>query len=65
MIVMQSNIKCSLHFDVINFTRNCFKVNYMKYSQASIIRTSIVRKFRDQNLVRPSTADNRGLTVIT
>ena len=28
-----------------------------------MIRTSIIRGFSDQNLVRPSTADNRGLTV--
>ena len=35
----------------------------MKYSKTSIIYTSIIRGFKDQNLVRPSTADNRGLTV--
>ena len=35
----------------------------MKYSQTSIIRTSILRGFWDLNLLRPSTADNRGLTV--
>ena len=42
---------------------------YMKYSQTSLICTSIIRGprlsavFWNQNLVRPSTADNRGLTV--
>ena len=36
----------------------------MKYSQISIIRTSIIRGFWDQILVRPSTVDNRGLTVV-
>ena len=38
----------------------------MKYSQSSIniIRISIIRSFWDQNLVRPSIADNRGLTVL-
>ena len=35
----------------------------MKYSKISIIYTPIIRGFWDQNLVRPSTADNRGLTV--
>ena len=35
----------------------------MKYSKTSIIRTSIIRGFWDQNLLRPSTADNRGLSV--
>ena len=42
----------------------------MKYSQIFYYshlyypRTSFIRGFWDQNLVRPSTADNRGLTVI-
>ena len=38
----------------------------MKYSQSSIniIRISIIRSFWDQNLVRPSIADNSGLTVL-
>ena len=36
---------------------------YMKYSQSSIIR-GFSKTFWDQNLVRPSTADNRGLTVV-
>ena len=35
----------------------------MKYSQIFIIRTSIIRGFSDQNLVRLSTADNKGRTV--
>ena len=29
-----------------------------------MIHTSIIRGFLDQNLVRPSIADNRGLTVL-
>ena len=45
--------------------QNLVRPTYMKYSQTSIIRTSIIRGFRDQNLVRLSTADNRGLTVIS
>ena len=38
---------------------------YLYYSHLYYPRTSFIRGFRHQNLVRPSTADNRGLTVIS
>ena len=48
------------------FLRPSFSTpNLYEIQSDSIIRTSFIRGFWDQNLVRPSTVDNRGLTVYT
>ena len=43
--------------------QNLVRPTYMKHGKTSIIHTSIIRGFWDQNLVRQSTADNKGLTL--
>ena len=47
-------------------TPNLYEIqSYLYYSLLYYPWTSLIHGFWDQNLVRPSTADNRGLTVYT
>ena len=47
-------------------TPNLYEIqSVLYYSHLYYPRTPFIRSFWDQNLVRPSTADNRGLTVLS
>ena len=61
------------HKNKLNFSMTLKKESFaitvvqsdLYYSCLDYPRNSIIRCFRGQNLVRPSKADNRGLTIVT